>query len=90
LSVQAPLLIKGPLLKAVLDTYRKAEDLINIGAYVSGSNPKIDYAIDMIDRVNGYLRQDITENAIFDDSIKQLEDLFSEKPKSTSSETDKG
>ena len=63
-------------LKAVLDTYKKAEDLINIGAYVSGSNPKIDYAIDMIDRVNGYLRQDIDENIVFEDSIKQLETLF--------------
>ena len=76
-------------LKAVLDTYRKAEDLINIGAYVSGSNPRIDYAIDMIDRVNGYLKQDINEHVVFEDSIKQLESLFSERPKSTSSETDK-
>jgi len=31
----------------------------------------------MIDRVNGYLRQDINENVIFEDSIKQLETLFS-------------
>lgn len=63
-------------LKAILDTYRKAEDLINIGAYVAGSNPKIDYAIDMIDKVNEYLRQGITENVTFEDSTKQLENLF--------------
>ncbi|MEX1349359.1 MAG: FliI/YscN family ATPase, partial [Desulfobacterales bacterium] len=36
-------------LKQILATYRKAEDLINIGAYVAGSNPKIDYAIKMFD-----------------------------------------
>jgi flagellum-specific ATP synthase len=63
-------------LKAILDTYRKAEDLINIGAYVAGSNQKIDYAIDMIDKVNGYLRQDVMEDVTFEDSTKQLENLF--------------
>jgi len=44
-------------LKQILATYKKAEDLINIGAYVAGSNPKIDYAIQMIEKVNEYLRQ---------------------------------
>ena len=62
--------------KEILATYRKAEDLINIGAYVSGSNSKIDYAIEMIDRINVYLRQDIDETVLFDDSINQLEAMF--------------
>ena len=62
--------------KEILATYRKAEDLINIGAYVSGSNSKIDYAIEMIDRINSYLRQDLNETVLFDDSISQLEALF--------------
>lgn len=63
-------------LKAILDTYRKAEDLINIGAYVKGSSAKIDYAIEMIDSLNSYLRQDIEENFTLEDSVQQLEDLF--------------
>jgi flagellum-specific ATP synthase len=62
--------------KEVLATYRKAEDLINIGAYVSGSNPKIDYAIKMMDRINAYLRQGIEETVFFEDSIAQLDSLF--------------
>jgi len=62
--------------KEILATYRKAEDLINIGAYVSGSNSKIDYAIKMIDQINAYLRQDIDETVLFDDSINQLEAMF--------------
>ena len=62
--------------KEILATYRKAEDLINIGAYVSGSNSKIDYAIKMIDRINAYLRQDIGETVFFKDSIAQLDALF--------------
>ncbi len=63
-------------LKGVLATYRKAEDLINIGAYVDGSNPKIDYAIKMIDKVNGFLTQGIEEKIVLPESIKQLQTLF--------------
>ena len=57
-------------------TYRKSEDLINIGAYVAGSNPKIDYAIEVNDRANGYLMQEIEDCVTYDESVKQLEELF--------------
>jgi len=63
-------------LKETLAIYRKAEDLINIGAYVAGSNPKIDYAIEMIEKINDYLRQDIDETTDFDESISKLAQLF--------------
>ncbi len=63
-------------LKEILATYRKAEDLINIGAYVAGSNPKIDYAVAMIDRVNGYLRQSVEERVPLSESVAQLDALF--------------
>ena len=59
-------------LKQILATYRKAEDLINIGAYVAGSNPKIDYAIKMFDSLTNYLRQTIEETVNFEDSITRL------------------
>jgi flagellum-specific ATP synthase len=63
-------------LKQILATYRKAEDLINIGAYVTGSNPKIDYAIEMFEKITHYLRQTIEETVNFEDSIAQLDALF--------------
>jgi flagellum-specific ATP synthase len=63
-------------LKETLAAFRKAEDLINIGAYVTGSNPKIDYAIKMIDRINAYLRQGINETVTFSESVAQLKALF--------------
>jgi flagellum-specific ATP synthase len=63
-------------LKEALATYRKAEDLINIGAYVPGSSPRIDHAIKMIDRINAYLRQDIAERVSFTESGAQLQALF--------------
>lgn len=63
-------------LKELLATYRKAEDLINIGAYVPGSNPQIDRAIAKIDRINAYLRQGIQECIGFEESIDQLEKIM--------------
>jgi flagellum-specific ATP synthase len=60
----------------ILSVYRRSEDLINIGAYARGSNPKIDNAMDMIDRLNNYLRQSVGEKVSFTDSVKQLHDVF--------------
>ena len=58
--------------KEVLATYRKAEDLINIGAYAAGSNPNIDFAIQMINPINSYLKQGIHEETNLEDSISGL------------------
>ncbi len=63
-------------LKTVLATYNEAEDLINIGAYKSGSNPSIDYAITKIDAVNGFLCQQTDEKFEFDQSVAMLQGLF--------------
>ncbi len=58
-------------------TYREAEDLINIGAYVKGSNHKIDESIKFIDKINSHLRQMSYEKADYDDSVEQLIQMFS-------------
>ncbi|MBW1670620.1 MAG: flagellar protein export ATPase FliI [Deltaproteobacteria bacterium] len=60
----------------IVATYRKSEDLINIDAYVEGSNPEIDYAIKMIDKVNRFLKQDIKERIDFKDTKEELLALF--------------
>lgn len=62
----------------IIATHKKAEDIINIGAYVNGSNPGIDYAIKMVDKVNAYLRQSIDEKIDFTQAKEQLVALFSE------------
>ncbi|MDH5299649.1 MAG: FliI/YscN family ATPase, partial [Desulfobulbaceae bacterium] len=59
-----------------LAIYRRSEDLINIGAYARGSNPKIDNAIQMIDRLNSYLQQAVDERVSLEDSAKGLTTLF--------------
>lgn len=63
-------------LKNVLATYNEAEDLINIGAYKSGSNPNIDYAIEKIGAVNEFLVQDVEEKVEFEESVRRLKALF--------------
>ena len=66
-------------MKNVLATYREAEDLINIGAYKSGSNPSIDFAIEKIDAVNAFLCQRTDEKFLFDDIVKEMADIFDEQ-----------
>lgn len=63
-------------LREVLAKYTEAEDLINIGAYQKGSNPKIDYAIDKIEAVNTFLRQGTHENISFQDTEHILTKIF--------------
>ncbi len=63
-------------LKQVLATYNEAEDLINIGAYKTGSNPEIDYAVSKIGSVNAYLMQDVETKYQFDEEITLLAELF--------------
>jgi flagellum-specific ATP synthase len=65
-------------LRDVLSTYVEAEDLINIGAYNPGSNPRIDYAVAKIDAVNSFLRQGVDERSTFDEAIEQLQTIFNQ------------
>lgn len=59
-----------------LALYKGSEDMIRIGAYVKGSHRETDYAISMIDRINGYLQQPVEEYASIEDSRKAMEELF--------------
>lgn len=61
--------------KSLIAAYREAEDLINIGAYVPGSNERIDRARAAIDDINAFLRQGIDERCAFDRTIDELANL---------------
>ncbi|MBL4932929.1 MULTISPECIES: flagellar protein export ATPase FliI [Clostridium] len=60
----------------LLATYKESEDLINIGAYVKGSNKKIDLAIQYNPYIENFLKQGIKEESSFDESIRTLTSLF--------------
>ena len=63
----------------ILATYKEAEDLINIGAYVKGSNPQIDHSLSKINLLRNFLKQEITEKAIFEETVSRLNQII-EKP----------
>lgn len=65
-------------LKNAMATYAEAEDLINIGAYKSGSNPEIDYAIAKNKAVNEFLLQRTDEKFEFDQEVDLLKQIFAE------------
>ncbi len=48
-------------IRRILATYRDAEDLVNIGAYVAGSNPEIDTALRLMPKIRAFLQQGLFE-----------------------------
>ncbi len=63
-------------LKEVVANYEKERDLILIGAYEQGSDPKVDYAIEKIEEVNNFLKQPTQDKVEFGDAIEQLKSIF--------------
>ncbi len=63
-------------LRSILATYMDAKDLVDIGAYNPGSNPKIDYALEMIEETNKFLCQEIEECVSLEESCARLRQLL--------------
>jgi len=61
--------------RELLATYREAEDLVNIGAYVKGSNPKIDEAIRKHPKLESFLIQDMNEADFSSDIWSELKKI---------------
>ncbi len=66
-------------LRETLATFKEAEDLINIGAYAEGSNPRIDAARRLIEPVRAFLRQGVHEQASMDDTVTSLKAIFTDE-----------
>lgn len=60
----------------IMATYRGAEDMINIGAYVDGSNPKIDQAKKLMPAIDNFLRQDMNQRIDLNTGIAQLANVL--------------
>lgn len=70
-------------LRSIMANYREAEDLINIGAYAKGANPNIDLAIDKINDVNDFLKQNYNEISTMEECLNILEKILSDRPNGT-------
>ncbi len=60
----------------VLSVYERAEDLVNLGAYTRGTNPEIDFALNKIEDIKSFLRQDVGESSSLEDSISRMIRIF--------------
>ncbi len=65
------------VLKELVAQYQEIEDLISIGAYKSGQNPKIDLAVAKIDQITSFLKQTPHEHCSWDDTLQQLHAILS-------------
>ena len=63
---------KAGELKENLAVYSESEDLINVGAYVMGSNPTVDKAIDLNVPINNFLKQNVDESFSYDQTVENL------------------
>jgi flagellum-specific ATP synthase len=62
--------------KEVLATYRQSEDLINIGAYKSGSNPGIDYAVEHNAQMQAFMKQAVHDPVMLGEAVQDLKSMF--------------
>lgn len=66
------------IIREILSTYKKNEDIIVLGMYKKGTDPRIDYAIEKIDDVNSFLRQGVFEPDNLQDTIQKMINLVSD------------
>ncbi len=62
----------GQTITRLMSTYRKVEDMINIGAYAQGANPEIDAAIIKMPHINTFLCQEVSEQQSLEQSFQAL------------------
>lgn len=68
-------------IKELTAVYNEAKDLIDVGAYVPGSNPKIDLAISKIDKINAFLRQDVYANYSLEETVEIMNNIIKDGKK---------
>jgi len=74
--IDAAHLASAQKFKQIYARYQQARDLISVGAYVPGSDPQTDFAIERIDRMKQFLHQGLNDKAGVDVSISQLANVI--------------
>ena len=63
-------------MRDILSVYTKNEDLISIGAYKAGTNPRLDAAVGKIDAVNDYLMQRIADSFSVEEDLAAMRKIL--------------
>lgn len=64
-------------MRALLSIYRENKDLIDVGMYQAGSNPRLDVAIEMMPKINAFLQQKTTDSVNMQNTIDTLVSMMS-------------
>jgi type III secretion protein N (ATPase) len=62
--------------REVLSTYEEKRDLIALGAYQYGTDADVDYAIDLIEELEGILKQGLAERTPMEETVEMILDIF--------------
>ena len=60
----------------IMSIYNKNADLVSIGAYKPGTNPKLDYALGKMDAINSFLKQGVGESFGYEEIVEQMEHIL--------------
>ncbi len=63
-------------LRTIMSLYRENKDLIDVGMYQPGSNPRLDTAIEMMPKINAFLQQRTDDSVTMDGTINQLIEMM--------------
>ena len=64
-------------MRALMSLYRENKDLIDVGMYQPGSNPKLDIAIEMMPQINAFLQQRTSDIVSMDTTINTMVEMMS-------------
>jgi flagellum-specific ATP synthase len=65
--------------RTLLADYAKIEDLVNLGAYEKGNNPRTDLALEMIEHLNHFMLQTLEQPSNMEEGLKRMESLLVQK-----------
>jgi len=63
-------------IRDIMGVYEKSSDLVSIGAYKAGTNPKLDYALSKIDAIDDFLKQGVDESFSYEETVQQMEQIL--------------
>jgi flagellum-specific ATP synthase len=63
-------------IRDILSVYNDNADLIAIGAYKAGTNPRLDYAISKIDSINDFLKQQVDKAYSYEETIEIMRSII--------------
>ncbi len=63
-------------MRRILALYRENKDLIDVGMYQAGTNPKLDIAIELMPQINAFLQQKVSDTVSYDNTVTTLKNMM--------------